>query len=97
MTKNITYGERSRRALLRGVDSLANAVSVTLGPEGRHVILGTSSGAPTITKDGVSVAREVVLPDPVFVSQAERRAKMGSCRRLFDYLDKRYADTVVPS
>ena len=65
MAKNITYGEHSRHALLRGIDSLANAVTVTLGPKGRNVILGTSSGAPTITKDGVSVAREIVLWDPL--------------------------------
>jgi chaperonin GroEL len=65
MAKNITYGEHSRQALLRGVDSLANAVKVTLGPKGRNVILGKSFGAPTITKDGVSVAREIDLTDPL--------------------------------
>ena len=65
MAKNITYGEQSRQALLRGVDSLANAVKVTLGPKGRNVILGKSFGAPTITKDGVSVAREIDLTDPL--------------------------------
>jgi chaperonin GroEL len=65
MAKNITYGEQSRQALLRGVDSLANAVKVTLGPKGRNVILGKSFGAPTITKDGVSVAREIDLKDPL--------------------------------
>jgi chaperonin GroEL len=65
MAKNITYGEQSRQALLRGVDSLANAVKVTLGPKGRNVILGKPFGAPTITKDGVSVAREIDLGDPL--------------------------------
>ena len=65
MAKNITYGEQSRQALLRGVDSLANAVKVTLGPKGRNVILGKSFGSPTITKDGVSVAREIELKDPL--------------------------------
>src|SRR3954447_24425358 len=63
MAKNITYGEQSRQALLRGVDSLANAVKVTLGPRGRNVILGKPFGSPTITKDGVTVAREIELPD----------------------------------
>src|SRR6186997_2012888 len=63
MAKNITYGEQSRQALLRGVDSLANAVKVTLGPRGRNVILGRSFGAPTITKDGVTVAKEIELKD----------------------------------
>jgi len=65
MAKNITYGEQSRQALLRGVDSLADAVKVTLGPKGRNVILGKPFGSPTITKDGVSVAREIELADPL--------------------------------
>jgi chaperonin GroEL len=63
MAKNITYGEQSRQAILRGVDSLANAVKVTLGPRGRNVILGKPFGSPTITKDGVTVAREIELKD----------------------------------
>src|SRR5882672_5178429 len=65
MSKQITYGEESRQAILRGVDSLANAVRVTLGPRGRNVILGTAFGPPTITKDGVTVAREIDLKDPI--------------------------------
>jgi len=63
MAKLITYGNASRQALLRGVNGLADAVKVTLGPRGRNVILGTSYGSPTITKDGVTVAREIELPD----------------------------------
>jgi chaperonin GroEL len=63
MANQITYGDRSRQAILRGVDSLANAVKVTLGPKGRNVILGRSFGAPTITKDGVTVAKEIDLMD----------------------------------
>jgi chaperonin GroEL len=65
MAKNITYGEQSRQAILRGIDSLANAVKVTLGPRGRNVILGKSFGSPTVTKDGVTVAREIELRDPL--------------------------------
>jgi len=65
MAKQISYGEQSRQAILRGVDSLANAVKVTLGPRGRNVILGKSFGSPTITKDGVTVAREIELKDPL--------------------------------
>src|SRR5882672_408556 len=65
MARQITYGEESREALLRGIDSLANAVKVTLGPKGRNVILGKTFGAPTITKDGVTVAREITLKDPI--------------------------------
>src|SRR5436190_2196947 len=63
MAKQIVYGDASRQGLLRGVNSLANAVKVTLGPRGRNVILGKSYGSPTITKDGVTVAREIELKD----------------------------------
>src|SRR5271169_1644511 len=65
MAKRITYGDASRQAILRGVNGLANAVKVTLGPKGRNVILSKSFGSPTITKDGVTVAREIDLPDPL--------------------------------
>ena len=65
MANQITYGDGSRQAILRGVNSLANAVKVTLGPKGRNVILGTAFGSPTITKDGVMVAKEIDLPDPL--------------------------------
>jgi chaperonin GroEL len=59
------YGDSSRQGILRGVDRLANAVKVTLGPKGRNVILDTSFGSPTITKDGVTVAKEIQLKDPL--------------------------------
>src|SRR5215212_8021833 len=65
MAKQIVYGDASRQGILRGVNSLANAVKVTLGPRGRNVIIGTSFGAPTITKDGVTVAKEIELRDPL--------------------------------
>jgi chaperonin GroEL len=65
MAKHIVYGDASRQGILRGVNSLANAVKVTLGPKGRNVILGAKYGSPTITKDGVSVAREIELADPL--------------------------------
>jgi chaperonin GroEL len=65
MAKQITYGEQSRQAILRGVNQLADAVKVTLGPRGRNVIIGKSFGSPTITKDGVTVAREIDLRDPL--------------------------------
>jgi chaperonin GroEL len=61
VAKDIVYGNDSRQGILRGVNSLANAVKVTLGPRGRNVILGRSFGAPTITKDGVTVAKEIEL------------------------------------
>src|SRR5436190_733755 len=63
MAKHITYGDASRQAILRGVNSLANAVKVTLGPKGRNVILDRKFGSPTITKDGVTVAKEIELAD----------------------------------
>jgi chaperonin GroEL len=65
MAKQITYGDPSRQSIMRGIDSLANTVKVTLGPRGRNVILGTAFGSPTITKDGVTVAKEIDLKDPL--------------------------------
>ena len=65
MAKNITFNIEARDALKRGVDALANAVRVTLGPKGRNVIIDRKFGAPTITKDGVTVAKEIELEDPV--------------------------------
>jgi chaperonin GroEL len=65
MPKQITYGDGSRQAILRGIDQLANAVKVTLGPKGRNVVIGRSYGSPTITKDGVTVAKEIELKDPI--------------------------------
>src|SRR4051812_10470083 len=64
MAKTITFDEEARRALERGVDKLANAVKVTLGPKGRNVVLAKSFGAPVITNDGVTIARDVELDDP---------------------------------
>src|SRR5437868_1399950 len=63
MAKQIVYGDSSRQGILRGVNSLANAVRVTLGPKGRNVILDKKFGSPTITKDGVTVAKEIELKD----------------------------------
>src|SRR5688572_13287492 len=65
MGKNITYGDASRQAILRGINGLADAVKVTLGPKGRNVIIGKAYGTPTITKDGVTVAKEIDLQDPL--------------------------------
>src|SRR5438874_7602031 len=63
MAKQIVYGDSSRQGILRGINSLANAVRVTLGPKGRNVILDRKFGSPTITKDGVTVAKEIELKD----------------------------------
>ena len=61
--KNIFFGEEARRKMLRGVNILADAVKVTLGPKGRNVCLDKSFGSPNITKDGVTVAKEIELED----------------------------------
>ena len=63
MAKLIAFDEEARRGLERGMNILADAVKVTLGPKGRNVVLERSFGAPTITKDGVSVAKEIELKD----------------------------------
>ena len=64
MAKQIIYGEESRQAILRGVNALADAVRVTLGPKGRNVVIDKKFGSPTITKDGVTVAKEIDLKNP---------------------------------
>src|ERR1700679_58809 len=61
MAKQIVYAENSRQAILRGVNQLADAVKVTLGPKGRNVVIEKKFGGPTITKDGVTVAKEIEL------------------------------------
>src|SRR5437588_3952500 len=65
MAKQIIHGEDSRQGILRGVNLLADAVKVTLGPKGRNVVIEKKFGSPTITKDGVSVAKEIDLKDPI--------------------------------
>src|SRR6266478_4118989 len=65
MAKQIVYGDQARQAVLRGINQLADAIKVTLGPKGRNVILDKKFGSPTITKDGVTVAKEIELKDPL--------------------------------
>src|SRR5712671_911793 len=64
MAKQLLYTDDARKKLLQGADKLARAVGVTLGPTGRNVILDKSFGGPTVTKDGVTVSKEIDLPDP---------------------------------
>src|SRR5579871_448590 len=64
MPKMLAFDEEARRSLKRGVDALADAVKVTIGPKGRNVVLDKKFGAPTITNDGVTIARDIDLPDP---------------------------------
>src|SRR3569833_1432867 len=65
MAKQIIYADQARQAILRGVNQMANAVKVTLGPKGRNVVIEKKFGGPTITKDGVTVAKEIELKDPL--------------------------------
>ena len=65
MAKQLMYSEAARASILRGVNQLADAVKATLGPKGRNAILDKKFGAPTITKDGVTVAKEIELEEPV--------------------------------
>ena len=68
--KDVKFGTDARAKMLRGVETLANAVKVTLGPKGRNVVLDKSFGAPRITKDGVTVAKEIELSDKFENSRA---------------------------
>ena len=78
MAKRITYSEDARQAILRGVNSLANAVKVTLGPKGRNVVLDKKFGSPTITKDGVTVAKEIELKDELENAGAQMVREVAS-------------------
>ena len=64
MAKQIIFGEEARRSLERGINALADTVKITLGPKGRNVVLDKKFGAPLITNDGVTIAKEIELPDP---------------------------------
>ena len=65
MAKQITLGEEARQAILKGINELADTVKATLGPRGRNVVLEKKFGSPTITKDGVTVAKEIELKEPL--------------------------------
>ena len=77
MAKQIVYGEEARKALLSGIDQLANTVKVTLGPKGRNVVLGKKFGSPLITNDGVTIAKDVELEDAF-----ENMARSSSAKSL---------------
>src|SRR4249920_1150864 len=62
--KQLIFSETARHKILRGIEQLSRAVKVTLGPKGRNVVIDKKFGAPTVTKDGVTVAKEIDLPDP---------------------------------
>src|SRR6201995_532955 len=78
MAKQILHGEDSRQAILRGVNALADAVKVTLGPKGRNVVIEKKFGSPTITKDGVTVAKEIELKDTLENTGAQMVREVAS-------------------
>ena len=80
--KDVFFGDKARSRMLNGVNLLADAVKATLGPKGRNVILDKSFGAPTVTKDGVSVAKEIELAGKCFtIITIDRRFPSGSPRK----------------
>ena len=76
MAKKIQYGEEARRSLEKGVNALADTVKITLGPKGRNVVLDKKYGAPLITNDGVTIAKEIELEDP-FENMGAQLVKEG--------------------
>src|SRR5262252_464066 len=78
MAKQIVYGEQARQSILSGVNQLADAVKVTLGPKGRNVVLDKEYGSPTITKDDVTVAKEIDLQDPLENMGAQMAREVAS-------------------
>src|SRR6476469_3942188 len=78
MAKRIIYNENARRALERGMDILAEAVAVTLGPKGRNVVLEKKYGAPQIVNDGVTIAKEIELEDPLEQTGAQLIREVAS-------------------
>ena len=75
MAKQMLYGEEARKALMSGIDQLADTVKITLGPKGRNVVLDKKFGAPLITNDGVTIAKEIELDDP-FENMFQQRLTM---------------------
>src|ERR671932_390224 len=78
MAKRVTYGEEARQSILKGVNKLADAVKVTLGPKGRNVVIEKKFGSPTITKDGVTVAKEIELKDELENAGAQMVREVAS-------------------
>lgn len=90
MAKEIKYNTEARELLKEGVDALANAVKVTLGPKGRNVVIDKKFGAPQVTKDGVTVAKEIELEDPIANMGAQMVKEVAS--KTADDARRRYDD-----
>ena len=88
MAKQVIFGEEARKALQSGVDQLADTVKVTLGPKGRNVVIDKKFGAPLITNDGVTIAKEIELEDPFENMGAQLVKDQRSGRRWHDYRDR---------
>ena len=84
MAKELYYGEEARRKLQAGVDQLANTVKITLGPKGRNVLLEKKFGSPLITNDGVTIAREIELEDPIENMGAQLDKDERCCGRRYN-------------
>ena len=78
MPKEITFGKEAREKLVKGVDTVANCVAVTLGPKGRNVVLGRPFGSPQIVNDGVTIAKEIELKDPLENAGAQLLKEVSS-------------------
>ena len=83
MAKQIIYGEEARKALQAGIDKLSDTVKITLGPKGRNVVLDKKYGAPLITNDGVTIAKEIELEEPFenMGGKHQREARQGPCKK----------------
>ena len=97
MSKLVHYDIEARDALKRGVDKLADAVKVTLGPRGRNVVIEKSFGAPTVTKDGVTVAKEIELSDKVETMGAQMVKEVASKTSDIPYTPFGVETALVPS
>ena len=78
MAKQVIFDDAARRSLKRGIDRLADAVRVTIGPKGRNVVLDKKFGSPTITNDGVTIARDIELEDPFENMGAQLLKEVGT-------------------
>src|SRR5204863_7959741 len=94
MSKQLVFSEQARAAILRGVNQLTDAVKVTLGPKGRNAVLDKKYGWPTITKDGVSVAKEIDVPDPI-ENLGARSAREGASQASDNGRDSTTTATVL--
>ncbi|MBI3119556.1 MAG: chaperonin GroEL [Candidatus Hydrogenedentes bacterium] len=94
MAKQLLFGQDARLALIEGVDALANSVKATLGPKGRNVVIEKSFGAPTVTKDGVTVAKEVEIPAP-FANMGARMVRQAASKTSDDAGDGTTTATVL--